>query len=150
MYKNILIATDGSEVAGRGLDHGLALAKALGAKVTIVTVTENWSALEMAEEARRLGTPKNVIQDYESAMAKGAKSVLDAANAVATKQGIAAATIHVPDQPPATGIVATAEKLGNDLIVMGSHGRRGLGRLILGSQANEVVTTSRVPVLVVR
>ena len=58
--------------------------------------------------------------------------------------------VHVPESAPAEGIIATAEKQGCDLIVMASHGRRGLGRLVLGSEANEVLAYSKVPALIVR
>ena len=78
MYKHILIATDGSELAGRALAHGLALAKELKAPVTVVTVTQLWSALEMAQEA---GIKANVnpVRQFEDMMAASAKVILDAA-----------------------------------------------------------------------
>ncbi len=68
----------------------------------------------------------------------------------ATKQGIACDTLHVKDRVPAEGIVETAKARSCDLIVMSSHGRRGLSRVLLGSQANNVVTHSSVPVLICR
>ncbi len=64
--------------------------------------------------------------------------------------GVAFDLVHVPDQHPAEGIIATAEKAGADLIVMGSHGRRTIGRLLLGSRVSEVLVHSKVPVLTVR
>lgn len=71
MYKHVLIATDGSDLADRGLDHGLGLAKALGATVTIVTVTDFWSPLAMAGEAHR--GRMHPAEDYETSMAAAAK-----------------------------------------------------------------------------
>jgi nucleotide-binding universal stress UspA family protein len=148
MYKHILIATDGSELAERGLDHGLGLAKALGAAVTLVTVTDFWSPLAMANEALR-GHP-HPAEQFESEMAAAAGRVLRAAQGKAEALGVTAATIHVADKHPAQGVIDTAMEGGCDLIVMSSHGRRGAKRLMLGSQTAEVVTHTTIPVLVIR
>lgn len=148
MYKNILIATDGSELAGKGLAHGLALAASVGAAVTIVTVTESWSALQMADEAR-LGH-YDAIGQFERVAKAGAQKILAAAAAAASAKGVQAVTIHVADENPAEGIIDTAKEKGCDLIVMASHGRRGMGRLLIGSQSMEVVSHSTVPTLIVR
>ena len=134
MYKEILIATDGSELANRALAHGLKLANEVKARVTIVTVTPPWSALDLAHEAR-LRKP-DPIHQFEEMAAASAKVILDAAAQTAKLAGVACELVHVPDQHPAEGIIATAEKRGCDLIVMASHGRRALGRLLLGSQVN--------------
>ena len=69
---------------------------------------------------------------------------------MAKAAGVSCETVHVKDQHPAEGIIAAAKDKACDLIVMASHGRRGLGRLLLGSQANEVLTHSKVPALIVR
>ena len=148
MYKHILIATDGSELAGRAVAHGLALAKEIKAPVTLVTVTKPWSALDLAHETR-LGHPDPVHQ-FEDMAAGSAKVILDAAAQKAKIAGIACELVHVPDQHPAEGIISIAEKKGCDLIVMASHGRRAAGRLLLGSQVNEVLAHSKVPTLIVR
>ena len=148
MYKNILIATDGSKLADKAVAHGIALAKAHHATASVVTVTDIWSAFDMAHEYN-LGK-KDAIGEYEVLAAAGAKRVLDKAAEAAKAQGVDCRLIHVPDKHPADGILAAAEDVGADLIVMASHGRRGMQRLLLGSQANEVVTRSKVPVTVVR
>jgi nucleotide-binding universal stress UspA family protein len=148
MYKHILIATDGSELAGRALAHGLVLAKELKAAVTLVTVTQPWAAMDMAHDVR-LGHP-DPIHQFENIAAASAKVILDAAAQKAKSAGIACELVHVPDQHPAEGIIATAENKGCDLIVMASHGRRAVGRLLLGSQASEVLAHSKVPALIVR
>lgn len=149
MYKHILIATDGSELSEKGLDHGLALAKSLGAVVTVVTVTANelLPYSEMVEEIRRGNNP---LEIYRSAMESEANKILDAARAKAQAAGIDISTEHVPESPPAEGILEAASKRTCDLIVMSSHGRRGVQRLMLGSQTAEVVTTGTIPVLVIR
>ena len=148
MYKHILIATDGSEIAGRALAHGLVLAKELKAPVTVVTVTQQWSALEMAHEAGMVNP--DPMKRFEDMAAASAKVVLDAAAQKAKVAGVTCELVHVPDRHPAEGIIAIAEKKSCDLIVMGSHGRRAIGRLLLGSQANEVLAHSKVPALIVR
>jgi nucleotide-binding universal stress UspA family protein len=145
MFKHILIATDGSELAQRGVDQGLALAKALGAKVTAVTVTEPMTALLVGEATIALP-----LDDYDRAAATNAAQILAGVSAVAAKAGVACATLHVKDQYPAEGLVEAAKARGCDLIVMASHGRRGLSKLLLGSQATRVLTLSEVPVLVCR
>ena len=144
MYKHILIATDGSELAAKAVKTGLALARQLGAKVTAVTATEPWSAMVTGETA--LAFP---IEDYEKAAAEDAARILSAVGEAAKKQGVACETVHVNDFP-AEAIVATAKSKGCDLIVMSSHGRRGLARMLLGSQATRVLTLSIVPVLICR
>lgn len=148
MYRNILVAIDGSELANRALAHGLSLAKETNANVTLVTVTELWSAADMAHKVRE--GHRNPMQQFEEIAASSAKRILDAAGQQAKTLGVAHQCTHVPDQRPADGIVATAEEKGCDLIVMGSHGRRALGRLFLGSQAVEVLSHSKIPTLIVR
>lgn len=145
MYKNLLIATDGSELATKAVEQGLGLAKALGAKATVVTVTEPWTAAVSGEMS--IAFP---VDDYEKGCAASAARVLAAASEIARKAGVACETQHVKDQFPAEGIVEAAKSRGADLIVMASHGRRGVTRLLLGSQANKVVTHSTVPVLICR
>ncbi len=147
MYKHILIATDGSELATKALEHGFALAKRENAHVTCVTVTEPWSAFDMAHEAR-LHKP-NPVDHFEEMTIAMANRILDNAQR-AEAQGVVCERIHVKDQHPAEGIIATATNTGCDLIVMASHGRRGVSRLLLGSQAYEVLTHCTVPALIVR
>lgn len=148
MYKHILIPTDGSECAGRGVEQGLALAKALGARVTLVTVTEPMPVFVGA--AGLAWDPTLVMGDYDKHADAAAKAVLEAAQRLAAAQGVSAETLHSPRAQPAEAIVDAAKAQGCDLIVMASHGRRGVRRLILGSQTAEVVAHSEVPVLVVR
>lgn len=148
MYKHILIATDGSDLANRALSHGLALAKDTKADVTLLTVTELWSAADMAQRVR--GGHRDPVGQFEEIAAQSAEHILVAAAEQAKKFGVTYRCNHVPDQRPADGIVATAEQCGCDLIVMGSHGRRAVGRLFLGSQAVEVLSHSKIPALIVR
>jgi nucleotide-binding universal stress UspA family protein len=148
MYKHILIATDGSDLAQGAENAGLTLTKSLNAQVCAVTVTEPWDALAMAALAER-GAP-NPVTDYDRAAASAANRILSHVSETAKKIGVACVTLHVKDKQPADGIVETAKERGCDLIVMASHGRRGISRLLLGSQAMKVVASSPVPVLVCR
>lgn len=145
MYKHLLIATDGSELAQKAVDQGLELAKAIGAKATAVTVTEPWIAVAPGEMA--IAFP---VEDYDRGVAENAARIIAGVDAAAKQHGVACGTLHVKDQFPAEGILETAAAHGCDLIVMASHGRRGISRLLLGSQANTVVTRSSVPVLICR
>ena len=149
MYKHILIATDGSELAGRALAHGLALAKKLDAPVTVVTVTQPWSAPEMALFSAGKAN-LDPVRQFEDMAAASAKAILDAAAQKAKAAGVTCEFVHIPDQHPAEGIIAIAEQKSCDLIVMASHGRRAVKRLLLGSQVNEVLVHSKVPALIVR
>ena len=148
MYKKILIPTDGSELADKGVAHGLDLAKAVGASAVLVSVTEIWSGLDMASKVEQ--GKDNPIELFETAAEQAANSILAKAAASAKAAGVAAETVHVRDREPAVGIMETAELQDCDLIVMASHGRRGLGRMLLGSQTAEVLAFSKVPVLVLR
>jgi nucleotide-binding universal stress UspA family protein len=148
MYKRILIATDGSEMATKAVSHGVALAKVHKAPVTIVTVTDIRSPFEMAHDYDQ--RKKDPIGNFEALAAADAKRVLDKAAELAKSQDVDCTLTHVADKPPAEGIVEAAESTGADLIVMASHGRRGVNRLLLGSVANKVVTYSKVPVTIVK
>ena len=125
MYRHILIPTDGSELAERGVAHGLALAKSVGAKVFIIYVVEPLLA---------------VTGDFAS--------VLDRGENAAREAGVSCETIQVENGQPHQAIIATAEDNGCDLIVMSSHGRSGLSMLLIGSVTNKVLTQTKIPVLV--
>jgi len=113
-----------------------------------VTVTEPWDALSMAAIAEAQG--RNPIDDYEARMTAAASRILSSVGEKAKQLDVRCATLHVNDRHPAEGIIETAQAQMCDLVVMASHGRRGLARLLIGSQANRVVTLSPVPVLVCR
>lgn len=149
MYKHILIATDGSELSGKGLDHGLALADSLGAAVTVVTVTTN-ELLPYRDMLAEIERGNNPIETYRRMMEEEASKILQAATERAQALGVKIETRHVAERHPAEGIVDAAKEQNCDLIIMSSHGRRGAQRLMLGSQTAEVVTTSVIPVLVIR
>ena len=150
MYANILLSTDGSDVARKGVEHGIALAKALNAKVTVITVTEPLPVDYGGGHAGGWIPSPEEFDRYDAACKERAGKVLDEAQALAKNIGVSAERVHVPNAHPATAIIETAKSRGCDLIVMASHGRRGFGKLLLGSQTSEVLTDGSVPVLVVR
>lgn len=145
MYKHILLPTDGSELAERGLDHGLSLAKTLGAAATVIVVTVPLSgfALQGMMEAAALGAYDDGVADE---LGKLKNHIADEA----AKVGIAIDFVNVVDVSPASAILDVATQKNCDLIVISSHGRRGISRLMLGSQAAEVLSGSTIPVLVIK
>ncbi|MGY3233636.1 nucleotide-binding universal stress UspA family protein [Bradyrhizobium sp. USDA 4472] len=149
MYGNILMSTDGSEVARKGVEHGIALAKALNAKATIVTVTEALPIDYGGGFDSGWVPSRDEIDRFDAACRERAGKVLEQARAMAEQIGISVELLHVPNSHPATAIVETAKSRRCDLIVMASHGRRGLRKLFLGSQTSEVLVNGSVPVLVV-
>jgi nucleotide-binding universal stress UspA family protein len=150
MYDHILIPTDGSELARKGVDQGLSLAKSLKARVTIVTVTDHFPVYVGGGMGGTWVPGSEEIAQYEAGQKELAQRVLGAAEAAAKELGVPADTVHVPDAYPAEAIVELAKARDCSLIVMASHGRRGLRKLVLGSQTSEVLAHSPVPVLVVR
>jgi nucleotide-binding universal stress UspA family protein len=91
-----------------------------------------------------------LVERNETAAAEAASKILSSVSEAANKQAVKFETIHIKDQTPAEGIIAAAKEKACDLIVMASHGRRGLERMLLGSQAQKVVTLSNLAVLVWR
>ena len=149
MYKHLLISTDGSDLAKKGVDHGLALAKAIGAKTTLITVTE--VLLPYIVGATESATVSNYnYREYLDIQKEAAERVLARAREEALAMGLEADAVCFEQGSPAQAIVETAKARGCDLVVMSSHGRRGVRRLMLGSVASEVLALSETPVLVVR
>jgi nucleotide-binding universal stress UspA family protein len=149
MYTNILMSTDGSDVAKKGVQQGIALAKALNAKATVITVTEPLEVDYGGGHAGGWIPSQEEFDRFEAACKESASKVLDEVRAMTKQIGISAELLHVPDAYPASAIIETAKSRGCDLIVMASHGRRGLRKLFLGSQTSLVLADASVPVLVV-
>ena len=150
MYANILMSTDGSDVARKGVKHGIALAKALNAKATVITVTEPLAVDYGGGHAGGWVPSQEEFDRFDAASKESAGKVLDEARAMAEQIGISAELLHVPNAYPAPAIIETAKSRGCDLIIMASHGRRGFSKLLLGSQTSQVLADGSVPVLVVR
>jgi nucleotide-binding universal stress UspA family protein len=140
MYRHILIPTDGSELAGHGMAHGLALAKSLGAKVSVIFVIEPFSEVT--------GRFRDAIEKYAELRKEQATDALDRAANAAKKAGVSCETIEAENSQPHQAIIAAAKDKGCDLIAMSSHGRSGLSMLLIGSVTNKVLTHAKTPVLV--
>jgi len=142
MYKHILIATDGSELANKAVAAGLMLAKRLGTKVTALTAIEPWFSITSSDTAV-------AFMEYQKAAERDAAGMLGQVSRTAQENGVQCETVAVTGFA-AEAIIETANSKQCDLIVMSSHGRRGLARVLLGSQATRVLTLSSVPVLICR
>jgi nucleotide-binding universal stress UspA family protein len=143
MYTNILIATDGSELAGNAVQHGIDLAMRIGAKVTVLTVSPPFHVFT---------TDTQMIEDtaaqYQARMNQYADKILSSVAHLAQAAGVVCETVHVEHEHPYQAIIDTAASRGCDLIVMASHGRRGISAIVLGSETVKVLTHSKIPVLV--
>ena len=148
MFKHILIPTDGSRLAAKGIKAGVKLAKSLGAKVTGVYVTLPYVPPVYGEAAiYYIGySPKQ----YKEMSQKAAKKALAVVEIEAQTAKVPCATQVVSDAQPWQGILKAARARKCDAIVMASHGRTGVGGLILGSEAQRVLAHSKIPVVLIR
>src|SRR5262249_1826557 len=140
MYRHILIPTDGPELAEHGGTHGVALAKSVGAKVSVIFVIEPFPEMT--------GRFLETLARYVELRKEQARSALDRAANAAKEAGVSCETIQVENTQPHQGIIAAAKDKGCDLIVMSSHGRSGLSMVLIGSVTNKVLTHAKPPVLV--
>jgi len=145
VYKHVLIPTDGSALSEMAIRHGMALAKAVGAKVTVLTVSLPFRSFAV-DPVMVTESPARYEQECEA----WAEKALGVARAEAVVAGVSCETSHLTQAQPHQAIIETAQKRGCDLICMASHGRRGVSALVLGSETNKVLTHSKTPVLVCR
>ncbi|MEA3156872.1 MAG: hypothetical protein QOK44_4461 [Betaproteobacteria bacterium] len=148
MFKHILLPTDGSKLSDRAVQRGIELAKAVDARVTAVHVLPEFRM--MADESFVLPTSVDLKTRYDKEAKARASKLLDKIGARAEAAGVAYEGVVVAGDTPYEHIIETARKRKCDLIMMASHGRRGLSALLLGSETSKVLTHSKVPVLVVR
>jgi nucleotide-binding universal stress UspA family protein len=148
MFRNILISTDGSRLAAKGVKAGVKLAASVGARVTAVYVTPPWRT-PMISEGVVYG-PINSPQNYKRAMERVAKKALAAVEIEAQAAGVPCGVVHVTAEQPWQGILRAARTRKCDAISMASHGRGGLSGLLLGSETARVLAHSKLPVLVTR
>ncbi len=145
MFKHILIPTDGSELSKMALQEGIALAKALDARVTVLTVTTPFHILT-TDPTMVADTPER----YKKQMAAVAGQYLDVAEHIAKASGVVCDLVHLEHEHPYQAIIDTAQERGCDAIEMASHGRRGVSSILLGSETLKVLTHSAIPVIVCR
>jgi nucleotide-binding universal stress UspA family protein len=144
MFKHILVPADGSDNAHRAIDKAIALAKAFDSKVTVIYVIDPYAFTGV-------GTDFAYGQaEYLSAATAEGNDALRIAKESFAAAGIDVQTAVVEGHAVYKGILDTAERLKADLIVMGSHGRRGLEKLVLGSVTSQVLSHAHLPILVVR
>lgn len=144
MFKKILVPTDGSELSEKALAGAVRLAKQLGADVVALTVTEPYSYSNLSEYR-----PES-IDGYDARMQALADERLASAAEIAKAAGVAIEPVVVRSFAPHEAIIAAAQERGCDVIVMASHGRKGLAAVLLGSETQKVLTHSTVPVMVYR
>jgi nucleotide-binding universal stress UspA family protein len=144
MYKRILVPTDGSEITRKAVASATGLAKAFGAKLYTISIKEPFPYSAISEMQP---TPPQEFYDAQERIA--ANRVADVAKA-AQEAGVAMEAHTVEALHPWEAIIDHAKARECDLIVMASHGRRGVSALLLGSETQKVLTHSTVPVLVVR
>jgi nucleotide-binding universal stress UspA family protein len=145
MYKRILLPTDGTEFCERAIRHGIDLAKFVGAKVVGVTVTQ-----PLHSAVPRSVIPKNLAGIIHSETVKLAEERLAVVERLAQAAGVEAENVRQSNDHPWEAILKTVKDEQCDLIVMASHGRRGVSAFVLGSETQKVLTHSTIPVLVVR
>jgi nucleotide-binding universal stress UspA family protein len=147
MYKKILVATDGSTLSKKAVSSAIAMAQLTGAELVAIKVVprypqtyfEGGVALAASEVSR-----------IEKQWAEHGQTVVDAVAKAAAAKGVKVKALTVKSDLVSDALIAAAKKHKCDLIVMASHGRRGIKRLLLGSETQQVLTHSHVPVLVLR
>lgn len=144
MFKHILVPVDGSATSLLAVSQATELAKAFGSEVTAVYVLDPYPFTGVGADFA-YGQAQ-----YLSAATAEANKALEDVNQAMVNSGVTVHTLVGEGHAVHEGIVRVGEKVGADLIVMGSHGRRGLQKLVLGSVAQRVLQTAHVPVLVVR
>ncbi|HVR49342.1 MAG TPA: universal stress protein [Pseudorhodoferax sp.] len=146
MYKTLLVPLDGSATAQLALDEALVLARLSGASVQLLHI------VDAMEHITGFEPPAVHIADIRPRFLKAGQQILDQAAALLAAQGVAVRTTLLESRGERVSelIAAQATRLGADLIVLGTHGRRGVDRLLIGSDAEQLARIAPVPVLLVR
>ena len=148
MFKKILIPTDGSALAAQAANKGICFARSVGAEVVALYVTQPFAATVGFDGMAAAYAITD--EDYDKSAAEQAQKYLKAVMDRANTAGVKATTRAVSNLNVADGIVQTVEEEGCDLIFIGSHGRSGLSRLLLGSVTIKVLSMAKTAVLVYR
>jgi nucleotide-binding universal stress UspA family protein len=145
MFKHILLPTDGSELSARAIQEGVRFAKSIGAKVTGLCVMPQQHPFFYETEI-----PMNALEESAKRYKELAYTYLAAIEKAGKDMGVSIDAVYEIDDSPYDAIIRVAEQKGCDLIMMASHGRRGVGALLIGSETQKVLTHSKIPVLVYR
>jgi nucleotide-binding universal stress UspA family protein len=147
MYKRILLATDGSKLSGKAVQTAMELTQIFSADLVVVKVVPHYiqTYFEGSFAINDVDV-KNIESQWETA----AQKTLDEVQALALAKGLHIHTRVVKSDDIAQGLIDTAKQLNSELIVMASHGRKGIKRLLLGSETTSVLTHATIPVLVLR
>jgi nucleotide-binding universal stress UspA family protein len=145
MFKHILLPTDGSELSAAAIKQGIRFAKSIGAKVTGLCVMPLQHPFFYETEI-----PMDALEQVAKRCKELADTYLAAAEKEASEAGVACDLVYEKNDYPYEAIIRVAEQKGCDLIMMASHGRRGVGALLIGSETQRVLTHSKIPVLVYR
>ena len=147
MFKRILVSTDGTPHSNRAVKAAARLASGLDASLVIFHAVPRYQSMYYPDAMGLTWPPE---KQYERDATAGAEQVLERAKSLSQKEGIEASTTSAFSDAPSEAIAAAATKTKADLIVMASHGRRGMAKLLLGSETQKVLTHSKIPVLVIR
>ncbi len=147
MYKCILVATDGSTLYKKAVTNAIALAATCGAELVALKVVPRYP---QAYFEGSIPLSASEVSRIEGQWTEAAKAALDAVQKTAKAKGVVSKSVTVKSDVVSDAIIATAKKHKADLIVMASHGRKGIKRLLLGSETQQVLTHSHIPVLVLR
>jgi nucleotide-binding universal stress UspA family protein len=148
MYKHIMLPVDGSELSLKAVDEGLKLSKSTGARVTFLNVVPHFSLNVSAGLAS--DAVKKLEKSREDEYKKAGVKIIAQLDAQAKADGIESDGVVSVGDYPYEEIISNAEEKGCDLIMMASHGRRGLDAVLMGSETAKVLTHTKIPVLVVR
>jgi nucleotide-binding universal stress UspA family protein len=145
MFKHILLPTDGSELSAAAIQQGVRFAKSIGAKVTgLYVMSEQHSSFYETE------IPKEALEQVARRHREAAEKYLAAIEKEAKEAQVGCDVVYERGDSPYDAIIRVAKQKGCDLIMMASHGRRGVGALLIGSETQKVLTHSKIPVLVYR
>ena len=146
MFKHILISTDGSAASIKAAKAGIALAKALGAKITAYSAIESMQAIYMEGYA----FDEKMLEEIESSTRQAGQKRVAAIEKLCKAARVPFTSVINTVNTPYEGIVNAAKKQKCDVIFMASHGRSGIAKLVMGSVTQKVLTHTRIPVVVYR
>lgn len=149
MYSHFLVPTDGSALSNKAVKEAVALAKLTGAKITLLHVVEQYH-MPVADEGFTIPEIPELKKRHDEAARKAAHHIMATAKRTVAEAGVPCEEAVSVEDTPYDAILKQAKQSKCDLIVMASHGRRGLEALLLGSETTRVLTHSTIPVLVCR